>query len=148
MFRLYDIIDSEPLTQDFNLNNEIPYVVKGFYPYIYVKDFPIGAYVFRVLKNGVTIFQKPFTSTTIQNYLETNKRSMFGFIPMIPDQSYLLLGKGRYTAQLYRIGGGSSENSHMGWIRIANYRVNDYASEPESEGDIPFAMKMKILERV
>lgn len=147
MFRLYDIIEQEPLVQEFNLTNEAPYVIKGFYPYLYMKNQPIGTYIFKIIKEEITIFEKYFNSADIQNSMEEAAPNAYVFFPILPEHPYLLLGRGRYKATLEYYLGTTKESSHLGWIRLHKFEVNEYEEVPEFESDIPFAMKVKVLER-
>lgn len=143
-FRIYDPIE-ESVEQGFEFSLDKHYVVKGFYPYLYMKRAPAGRYVFQLYSNDSLVFEKDFNSIDIKNSLSTNEDTAYVFFPILPDP-YLILGKGKFRVKIINETGSFSENAHLGWIKVHRFPVNDINYVPAGDSYLPFAMKIKTLE--
>lgn len=145
-FRLYDDLQ-DSIENDFTFSLEEVQVVKGFYPYLYMKNAPVGVFKFEVSRGESVIFSKNFTSEDIKNALKTEDNNAYVFHPMLPSP-FLLMDRGTYKAMVSVVSGYTpNENSHMGWIRLHNFPVNDIDYVPQSDSEIPFAMKIKTIQK-
>lgn len=144
-FRLYDVIENE-LHQDFKFELDRPQVVSGFYPYLYMKNLPLGNFTFEVYSGEVKVFSKAFTAVDIKLALDTDHDSAYVFYPVLCEP-YLLLGKGTFKAIIKSSGYLPNENSHLGWIRSHKFLVNRVDYQIDDDSKFPFSLKMKVLER-
>jgi hypothetical protein len=145
---LIETLDSvDPLTQQFRLSLDTRYVIGAFIPYLYMHNAPNGIFTFEILKSGITVFQKSFTSADIKASLNTTDDYAHVFYPVVP-ATPMILEKGEFTAKLQASGGyDHMANGFLAWIKQHEDLNNELDYTPSIDLQNPLALRLKILKQ-
>ena len=131
------------LEQEFTYNLNTRCHIGAFYPYIAMIGSPTGTFTCELIKGGVTIFSKSFTSVLIKLSLSTSDNYAHAFYPIIPDLP-IQIEKGLYKLKISSSGYTETDSSYMAWIQQFEDIQNEMSYTPSGDQENSLAFRLKL----
>lgn len=131
------------LEQEFTYNLNDRCHIGAFYPYLVLINAPSGTFNCELIKGGITLFSKAFTSADIKLSLTTSDNFAHAFYPVIPTNP-VQIEKGTYKLKISTSGYTETSSSYLAWAQQFEDIQNEmsYTTSGDNENSLAFRLKI------